>query len=84
MKLRFLTLLVGLAVAGSVVAGAAGCASETVASGQTTAHEAIGTDSGVAADGGAATQSGDSTQLDETTADGASSGAAATMPAISA
>lgn len=76
MKQRLLALVIGLAVAGSVVAGVAGCASETVAIGQTTAQEVTTTDSPAADATATTTEPENSTQLNETTIDDPDEGAA--------
>lgn len=82
MKKRLPALLVGLAVAGSVVVGTAGCSSETVTVEQTTAQEFTATGSGAAADSvadsAATPQSEDTALLDETATIDAGSGVAAT------
>jgi len=59
MKKKLLVLLTGLAVTGSVVVSAAGCASEAVAFGQTAVQDATRTESITITDSAAATASGD-------------------------
>jgi len=72
MKKRLMVLLTGLAVVGSIVVSAAGCASEAVAVGEIAAQDATRTDSITITDN-AASESADASQSEDTSGDASTS-----------